>query len=112
MNKVELMGRLTADPEIFGKKDKKVAKYTLAVDRGYTDGDGERHADFIRCTVFRKGADFAETYLEKGMMIAIVGHIQTGSYKNDDKETIYTTDVIVENHYFTGGKSDDKKGKK
>lgn len=114
MNSVNLLGRLTKDPEIYGKKSSKIAKYTLAVDRPFVNDDGEREADFIRCTVFGKGANFAETYLEKGMMIGVSGCIRTGSYKNEDEETVYTTEVVVNSHYFTGSgrKEDDKKGKK
>ena len=70
MNCVQLIGRLTKDPEIYGNKDKKVAKYTLAVDRAYTNEDGDRETDYIRCTVFGKAAEFVETYLEKGIKIA------------------------------------------
>lgn len=112
MNNVSLIGRLTRDPDVGGKKDKKYARYTLAVDRGYKDEDGNRPADFITCIAFRGGAEFAETYLEKGQMIGVVGSIRTGSYKNDDGDTVYTTEVVVNNHYFTGSAPDNKKGKK
>ena len=97
------MGRLTKDPEITeGKDDFIVARYTLAVDRPFKNRDGEREADFIRCQAFGKAAEFAETYLEKGMMIAIKGQLRTGSYENKEGQTVYTTDVNVEQHFFTG----------
>lgn len=103
MNSVILMGRLTKDPEITeGKDDFIVARYTLAVDRPFKNRDGEREADFIRCQAFGKAAEFAETYLEKGMMIAIKGQLRTGSYENKEGQTVYTTDVNVEQHFFTG----------
>lgn len=107
MNCVQLIGRLTKDPEIYGKKNNKVAKYTLAVDRGYTNEDGERDADFIRCTVFGKAVQFVETYLEKGVKIGITGRIQTGQYEDNDGNTIYTTDVIVNSHEFCQSKKED-----
>lgn len=105
MNKVILMGRLTRDPEIrYSQNDQSmaIARYTLAVDRrGRRDGnDGQQTADFISCTAFRQQAEFAERYLRKGMKIAVVGRIQTGSYTNRDGQRVYTTDVIVEEHEF------------
>lgn len=103
MNSVILMGRLTKDPEITrGKDDFIVARYTLAVDRPFVNRVGVREADFIRCQAFGHAAEFAETYLEKGMMIAVKGSIRTGSYENKNGETVYTTDVNVEQHFFTG----------
>ena len=102
MNKVILMGRLTKNPEIkyTGKdNDMAVARYTLAVNRRYKC-DGEQEADFISCVTFGKSAEFAQKYLYKGMRIVIGGRISTGSYKDKDGKTIYTTDVIVEEHEF------------
>lgn len=75
MNKVILIGRLTRDPDVryTGEaNDKAVARYILAVDRRYKK-DGEQNADFINCTVFGKGAEFAEKYLVKGTKIAVTG---------------------------------------
>ena len=101
MNDVTLLGRLVRDPEIrTGKDDFVVASYTLAVDRPWKNKDGERDADFIRCQAFGGAAEFAETYLSKGDPILIKGRIQTGSYKDKDGETVYTTDVIVQTHEF------------
>lgn len=106
MNRVILMGRLTKNPEIkyAGKdNDMAVARYTLAVNRKYKR-DGEQEADFISCVTFGKSAEFAQKYLHKGMRIVIGGRISTGSYKDKDGKTIYTTDVIVEEHEFAQNK--------
>ena len=106
MNKVILMGRLTKNPEIkyAGKdNDMAVARYTLAVNRRYKR-DGEQEADFISCVTFGKSAEFAQKYLRKGIRIVIGGRISTGSYKDKDGKTIYTTDVIVEEHEFAQNK--------
>ena len=106
MNRVILMGRLTRNPEIkYGGKDNDmaVARYTLAVNRRYKK-DGEQEADFISCVVFGKGAEFAQKYLRKGMKVAVLGRISTGSYKDKDGKTVYTTDVIVEEHEFAQNK--------
>ena len=94
MNKVILMGRLTKDVEARGEDDKKVARYSLAVDRKYSKGE-EKQADFINIVVFGKGAEFAEKYLKKGTKVVVTGRIQTGSYEKDGKK-VYTTDVIAE----------------
>ena len=106
MNRVILMGRLTKNPEIkyAGKdNDMAVARYTLAVNRRYKR-DGEQEADFISCVTFGKSAEFAQKYLCKGIRIVIGGRISTGSYKDKDGKTIYTTDVIVEEHEFAQNK--------
>lgn len=102
MNKVILMGRLTRDPEVrysAGDSNMAIARYTLAVDRRFRR-DGEATADFISCTVFGRGAEFAEKYLRQGTKIAVTGRIQTGSYTNRDGQKVYTTDVIVEEQEF------------
>lgn len=107
MNKVELIGRLTRDPDVYVRQeppqDKITARYTLAVDRRYTNQDGSRDADFITCVAFGKTAEFAEKYLKKGIKIAVVGSIRTGSYEKDGRK-IYTTDVLVEEHEFCENK--------
>ena len=101
------MGRLTADPEVRysqGQNPTAVAKYTLAVERRFKR-DGEPTADFIRCVVFGKPAEFTEKYFRKGTKICISGGIQTGSYTNRDGQKIYTTDVIVEEQDFAESKA-------
>lgn len=108
MNKVILIGRLTADPEITITQRKgdelTIAKYTLAVDRLQ---NGEKTADFIRCVAFGKLGELADIYLKKGMKIAVVGSIKTGSYTRDDGERVYTQDVIVESQEFVESKKKD-----
>ena len=97
MNKVVLMGRLTADPDVKtvqGNDPLKIARYTLAVDRR-----GDR-TDFPVCKCFGKTADFAEKYLRTGTKILIEGQILTGSYETKNGDTVYTTEVIVDHHEF------------
>ena len=108
MNKVILCGRLTKDPEIRytqGENAMAVARYSLAVDRR----GKEKEADFINCVCFGKTGEFAEKYLRKGMKILITGRIQTGSYKNKDGQTVYSTDVVVEEHEFCESKQTEEK---
>ena len=106
MNKVILIGRIVRDPEVRygGANNTAVARYTLACDRKYKK-EGENTADFINCVVFGKLAEFAEKYLKKGTKIAVTGRIQTGNYKNKDGNTVYTTDVVVEEQEFVESKS-------
>ena len=107
MNKVILMGRLTADPDIRysqGENTTCVARYRLAVDRKFKR-EGEAEADFISCVAFGKQGEFAEKYLHKGMKIAVAGRIQTGSYTdNETNKKVYTTDIVVEEHNFCESK--------
>ena len=98
MNKVELCGRLTNDPEVRysqGEKSTAIARYTLAVDRRFKQ-EGQPTADFIPCVAFGKNGEFAEKYLHKGTKVIVIGRIQTGSYTNKDGQKVYTTDVMVE----------------
>lgn len=105
MNKVVLAGRLTADPDIRYAGETCVARYRLAVDRRVArNADGHKEADFINCVCFNKTAQFAEKYVRKGMKIMITGRIQTGSYKDKEGRTVYTTDVVVEEHEFCESK--------
>lgn len=103
MNKVELMGRLTRDPEVRYSQDGNntcVARYTLAVKRRFMR-NGEEDADFIRCIALGKKGEFAEKYLKRGTKIVVVGRLQSGRYDKDG-QTHFTTDVVVEEHYFCG----------
>lgn len=106
MNKVILIGRLTREPDIHwsqGEEQTCIARYTLAVDRKY--GREKKNADFISCIVFGKAAEFAEKWLTKGLKIAVVGRIQTGSYTNREGQKVYTTDVVIEEQEFMESKS-------
>ena len=107
MNKAILMGRLTRDPEVrytSGENSLAIARYTLAVDRKIRK-DGDATADFIPCVVFGRSAEVVEKYFRKGLKIAIVGHVQTGSYTNRDGQNVYTTEVVVEEQEFSESKN-------
>lgn len=109
INKVILMGRLTADPN-FSQTQSGIAvcRFTVAVDRNFTDkASGERQADFISCTAWRQTAEFVNRYFSKGRMICVEGSLRTGSYNDKVHPDVkhYTTDVQVDNVYFTGEKA-------
>lgn len=104
MNKVILIGRLVADPEIrYTQSGKAVASYRLAVDRPLKQ-DGQQEADFINCVAWGKTGEFAGNYLRKGTKIAVEGRIQTGSYEKDGVKH-YTTDIVVDRHEFCESRS-------
>ena len=108
MNKVILIGRLTKDPDVrytTGDNSTAIARYTLAVDRRFKKDE----TDFIGCVAFGKSGEFAEKYLKKGIKIAISGRIQTGSYKDKEGRTVYTTDVVVEEQEFCESKGQGEK---
>lgn len=104
MNSVVLIGRLTKDPELAYTPQNQTpcCKFTLAVDRPRRSGE-EQGADFIRITVWGKTAEICDRYLSRGRQCAVEGRIQTGSYKNRDGVTVYTTDVVAEHVEFLGG---------
>ncbi len=110
MNKVILMGRLTADPELRQTQSGIAScRFTIAVNRRFTDKNtGERQADFISCTAWRQTAEFVSRYFRKGSMICVEGSLRTGSYadRNHPDVTHYTTEVFVDNVEFTGSKSE------
>ncbi len=109
MNKVILIGRLTKDVEVRYAGETAVARYTLAVDRKFKR-EGEPTADFVNCVAFGKAGEFAEKYFRKGMKVAITGRIQTGSYTNKEGQTVYTTDIVIEEQEFaeSKGQSEEK----
>ena len=108
MNRVILMGRLTRDPEVrysSGERSMAIARYTLAVDRGFKRGDSsEQNADFIPCVAFDKAGEFAERYFRQGMRVLVSGRIQTGSYTNKEGQKVYTTEVIIDTQEFADSK--------
>lgn len=106
MNKVELIGRLVADPEVKytqGNQPMCIARFRLAVDRRFHK-EGEAEVDFIPCISFGKSGEFTEKYFKKGMKVAVTGRIQTGSYTNKDGVKVYTTDIVVEEQEFCESK--------
>lgn len=98
INRVVLVGRLTRDPELrYTSSGAAVASFTVAVNRQFTNSQGERDADFIGCTIWRKAAENFVNFTKKGSLVGIDGRIQTSSYDNQQGQRVYRTDVIVEN---------------
>lgn len=110
MNKVILVGRLTADPEL-KQTTSGVAncRFTVAVDRRVPNKEtGEREADFITCVAWRKSAEFLAKYFTKGKMIVVEGTLRTDKYQDKNHEDVmhFTTEVMVDNIEFCGGKGE------
>ena len=107
INRVVLVGRLTRDPELRTTGSGiSVATFTLAVDRQYTNAQGERGADFISCVIWRKAAENFCNFTSKGSLVGIDGRIQTRSYDNKDGQRVYVTEVIVDNFALLESRKD------
>lgn len=101
INRVTLVGRLTKDPEFrTTQKEIDVATFTLAVNRNFTNAQGEREADFINIIVFRKQAHNVNNYLSKGKLAGVDGRIQSRSYENQEGRRIFVTEVIADTVHF------------
>ena len=104
MNRVELVGRITRDPELrYTSSNIASVRFTLAVNRNFTNQNGEREADFINCVAWRNQAENIKKYVSKGSLVSVEGRIQTGSYEKDGQR-IYTTDVVADNVQFLESK--------
>ncbi|MCQ9315339.1 single-stranded DNA-binding protein [Pediococcus pentosaceus] len=98
INRIVLVGRLTNDPELkYTGNDVAVATFTVAVNRQFTNSQGEREADFIRCQMWRKAAENFCNFTHKGSLVGIDGRIQTRSYENQQGTRIFVTEVVAEN---------------
>ena len=106
MNTVQLIGRLTKVPELkYTQSGIATTSFTLAVNRNFTNANGEREADFIMCTAWRKTAELVCQYLNKGSLVGINGHIQTRNYENQQGQRVYVTEVIVDELTFVESKN-------
>lgn len=104
MNSVQLVGRLTREPDVrYSDGGSTVARFTVAVDRRFKR-EGEDSADFVSCVAWGKTAEFLEKYFRKGQRIGLNGRIKTGSYTNQEGTKVYTTDVVAENVEFVESK--------
>lgn len=109
MNKVILMGRLTRDVEMRQTPNGvSVARFSIAVNRRFKS-EGQPDADFINCVAWRQTGEFIARYFQKGSMIAVVGSIQSRSWDGQDGKKQYSTEVVVDDAYFTGSKGDTEK---
>lgn len=97
INRTVLTGRLTRDPELkTTQSGLSVASFTLAVNRQFTDKNGNREADFINCVIWKKSAENLCNFTSKGSLIGVDGRIQTRSYDDKNGQKVYVTEVVVD----------------
>ena len=101
MNRVSLIGRLTKDPELrYTPSNVPTCSFTIAINRTFTNQDGQREADFIPIVVWRKQAENVKNYTKKGDLVAVEGRIQTRSYTANDNTKRYVTEVVADSVQF------------
>ncbi|MDT0710190.1 single-stranded DNA-binding protein [Mammaliicoccus sciuri] len=101
INRTVLVGRLVRDPEYrTTPSGVQVATFTLAVNRTFTNQQGEREADYINCVVFRKTAENVNQYLSKGKLAGVDGRLQSRSYDNKEGQKVFVTEVVCDNVQF------------
>jgi single-strand DNA-binding protein len=98
LNRVVLIGRLVADPELrYTGSGVPVANFRIAVDRPFTNAAGERETDFINIVAWRQRAEFAANYLGKGRLVAIDGMLQIRQWTTQDGQRRSTAEVVADN---------------
>ena len=101
MNKVELVGRLTKEPEVkLTSNQTEYCNFTVAVDRKFKDKDGKRQADFIICVAWKQTATFIQKYFHKGSRIGLTGSSQTRTFEDKEGRTVFVTEVLVDDVEF------------
>ena len=111
MNKVVLVGRLTAKPELrYTQSNTAYTRFSVAVNRNFTNAEGKRDADFINVVAWRKQAETISKYFDKGNLIGIEGRLQTGNYDDKDGNKRYTVDVALDNFEFLESKNKSQGG--
>ena len=107
LNTITIMGRMVRDPEIRQTGNgTSVCNFSLAVDRDYTDQNGDRETDFIDCVVWAHTADFVSKYFGKGDLMAVSGRLQLREWEDNDGNRRRAAEIKVDNVYFGGGKRD------
>ena len=111
LNCVVLMGRLTADPELrTTASGVSVARFSIAVDRGYTRPGEEKQTDFINIVAWRQTAEFVSKYFHKGSMIAVQGELRMNKFTDKNGQNRTTYEVMANNISFTGSKNESGNG--
>ncbi|WP_076645629.1 single-stranded DNA-binding protein [Latilactobacillus sakei] len=118
INRVVLVGRLTRDVDLrYTQSGNAAGTFSLAVNRQFTNANGDREADFINCVIWRKSAENLSNYTHKGSLIGIDGRLQTRNYENKEGQRVYVTEVVVDNFSLldskaSGGASDTQSASK
>jgi single-strand DNA-binding protein len=111
INRVVLVGRLTKDPELrYTPSGVAVATFTLAVNRQFSNKQGEREADFISIIAWRQLAELCANYLKKGSQAGLEGRLQTRTYDNKEGKRVYVTEVVADNVQFLSSTGEKREG--
>ena len=103
INNVTLVGRLTKDVDLrYTSTGTAVGTFNLAVNRNFTDQNGEKKSDFVNCVIWRKSAENMANFTRKGSLVGITGRIQTRNYDNQQGQRVYITEVVVEKLHAPG----------
>lgn len=110
INRTILVGRLTRDPELrYTANGAAVGSFTIAVNRSFTNAQGEREADFVNCVIWRKAAENFANFTQKGSLVGIDGRLQSRSYENQQGQRVYITEVVVDNFSLLESKNKEHK---
>jgi single-strand DNA-binding protein len=105
LNRVVLVGRLTKDPDLrYTPNGTAVANFTVAVNRPFSNQQGNREADFINCVVWRRPAENLANYMKKGSMVGVDGRVQTRTYDGQDGKTVFVTEIVADSVQFLESK--------
>lgn len=111
INRVVLVGRLTKDPELkYTPSGIAVTRFTLAVNRPFTNQQGQREADFVNCIAWRKQAENISNFLRKGSLAGIDGRIQTSNFDGKDGNRVFMTEVVADQVQFLETKKEQHQG--
>lgn len=106
INTVVLTGRLTRDPELkYTQSGVAICRFTMAVNRSFTNASGEREADFPNIITFRKQAENVANFLRKGSLAGVEGRIQTSSFEGKDGKRVFMTEVVANSVQFLESKN-------
>lgn len=112
MNKVFLIGNLTKNPELsHTTNDIPYCRMTIAVNRNYTNQDGERVTDFFNIIAWRGLAETCDKYLSKGKKISVIGSLQTRQYEHNGEKR-WLTEIVAEEIEFLSPKEEKQESKK
>ena len=107
LNHITIMGRLTRDPELRTTQSQiSVASFTVACERDYAAGGGDRETDFIDCVAWRSTAEFVSKYFRKGGMVVASGRLQSHRWTDKDNNKRTSWEILADSCYFGESKRD------
>lgn len=105
LNRVVSVGRLTKDPDLrYTPNGVAVANFTIAVNRPFSNKQGEQDADFINCVVWRRAAENLANFMNKGSQVGVDGRLHTRSFENQEGKRIFVTEVVADSVQFLESK--------